>query len=43
MVFHNKDYLTPHTKQADYAHEILGPNPNSAYLDLEQLVAILKS
>lgn len=43
VVFHNKDYSTPHTKQADYAHEIFGPNPNSAYLDLEQLVGILKS
>ena len=23
-VFHNKDHSTPHTKQADYAHEIWG-------------------
>ena len=43
VVFHSKDYSTPHTKQADYAHEILGSNPNSAYLDMKQLAAILKS
>ncbi len=43
IVFHNKDYSTPHTKQADYAHEILGPNPTSAYLDMDQIVTILKS
>ena len=43
IVFHNKDYSTPHTKQADYAHEIIGPNPTSAYLDMDQIVTILKS
>ena len=42
-VFHNKDHSTPHTKQADYSHEIVGPNPNQAYLDMEQLVGILKN
>ena len=42
-VFHNKDYSTPHTKQADYSHEIVGPNPNQAYLDMKQLVGILKN
>ena len=42
-IFHNKDYSTPHTRQADYAHEILGSNPNQAYLDMKQLALILKS
>ncbi len=42
-VFHNKDHLTPHTKQADYSHEVVGPNPNQAYLDMKQLLKILKN
>ena len=41
-IFHQKDFTSPHRKQADYAHEILGQNPNAAYLNSAQIISIIE-
>ncbi len=42
-IFHHVDRKAPHVEMADFAHELEADIPVSAYLDIEQILAIAKT